>query len=259
MRDLRLVGHQTRYDLLALVRNPQSRFFTFALPVIFLVLFVSVLGNGDIHVDGGKVHQSTYYVPHIAAFGIIGTAMVSLLVTVVTQREEGILKRRRSAPVPAWVIIAGRTATMLLVTIAIVVLLFLIGWIAYGVTLPSGTLFAAAVTVLLGAVVFATLAYAISSFVGSTDAALPVAQVASLPFYFISGIFFPQDAIPHWLLSVADWFPFRPLATALFDTFNPHTHGMGFDWAELGTLAAWGAGAVLIAAARFRWSPRHSS
>ena len=257
-RDLRLVAHQARYDLLSMWRNPQSRFFTFALPVIFLVLFVSVLGNGAIHVDGAKVPQATYYVPNIAAFGIIGTTMVNLLVTIVTQREDGILKRRRSAPVPAWVIVAGRTVTMLIVAVAIVVLLFAIGRIAYGVALPTSTLLAAVVTVFLGAIVFAALAYAISSFVGSTDAALPIAQVASLPLYFVSGLFFPQDAIPKWLLHAAAWFPVRPLAKGLLDAFNPHTHGMGFNWVALGTLAAWGAGALVIAALRFRWSPRHA-
>jgi hypothetical protein len=33
-----LVLHQTRYDLRAFRRNRQSRFFTLALPVLFLVL-----------------------------------------------------------------------------------------------------------------------------------------------------------------------------------------------------------------------------
>lgn len=258
MRDLRLVAHQTKYDLLAMVRNPQSRFFTLALPLIFLVLFASVLGNGDVHVDGGKVSQSTYFVPHIAAFAIIGTTLVNLLVTVVAERENGILKRRRSAPVPAWVIIAGRTMTQLIVSIAIVVLLFGVGRIAYDVTIPTNTIAAAIVTIVLGSFVFASLAFAISSFVGSSEAALPVAQFVSLPLYFISGIFFPEDAIPGWLLDVAGWFPIRPLAKALFETFDPHTHGSGFAWGDLGALAAWGLAALLVASLRFRWSPRHA-
>jgi len=35
----RLVLHQSRYELLAFWRNPQSRFFTLVFPIIFLVIF----------------------------------------------------------------------------------------------------------------------------------------------------------------------------------------------------------------------------
>jgi ABC-2 type transport system permease protein len=37
--------HQFRYDLRAFMRNSQSRFFTLALPVLFLVIFASVFGG----------------------------------------------------------------------------------------------------------------------------------------------------------------------------------------------------------------------
>ena len=42
---IRLTLHQSRYDLLAFVRNRQSQFFTLALPVLFLVIFASVFGG----------------------------------------------------------------------------------------------------------------------------------------------------------------------------------------------------------------------
>ena len=41
-----LAAHQFRYDLRAFLRNRQSQFFTLALPVLFLVIFASVFGNG---------------------------------------------------------------------------------------------------------------------------------------------------------------------------------------------------------------------
>jgi ABC-2 type transport system permease protein len=40
-----MVLHQFRYDLLGFMRNQQSRFFTVALPIIFLVIFVSVFAR----------------------------------------------------------------------------------------------------------------------------------------------------------------------------------------------------------------------
>ena len=52
--DAPLVAHQLRYDLLVDWRNPQSRFFTIVLPVIFLVLLTSLFGNHTTHVNGTR-------------------------------------------------------------------------------------------------------------------------------------------------------------------------------------------------------------
>ena len=52
VNDASLVAHQLRYDLLVNWRNPQSRFFTIVLPVIFLVLLTSLFGNHTTYVNG---------------------------------------------------------------------------------------------------------------------------------------------------------------------------------------------------------------
>ena len=85
-------------------RNPQSRFFTLAVPIIFLVIFVSVFGNNTLK---NGVKASTYYVPGIAALAIIASSFLNLVIAITAQRESGVLKRRRATPVPASVLIAG--------------------------------------------------------------------------------------------------------------------------------------------------------
>ena len=102
-----LVAHQVRYDTLSFMRNRQSRFFTLALPVLFLLLLCAIFGNGTVRVAGGKIKESTYYVPGLVAYGVISASFMNLVISVTAQRESGILKRRRSTPVPAWVLIAG--------------------------------------------------------------------------------------------------------------------------------------------------------
>ena len=46
---LALVLHQARFDLRGFLRNRQARFFTLALPLLFLVIFDAVFGD---HVVG---------------------------------------------------------------------------------------------------------------------------------------------------------------------------------------------------------------
>ena len=48
MSDTSLVFRQVRYTNKAFWRNPASAFFTFAFPLMFLVIFTSLLGDGDL-------------------------------------------------------------------------------------------------------------------------------------------------------------------------------------------------------------------
>ena len=255
-RSRSLLLHQTRYDLLSFARNREARFFTIALPLIFLVIFAAVFGNHTVEVNGHEVKQTTYYVPNLMALAITSAALQSLVIAVVAQRERGILKRRRATPVPAWVLIVGRALTSVVIVFANFVALALVGRIFYGVDLPAGKLPAVLVTVAVGAAALCCVGYALSTFIKSEDAAAPTLQAIVLPLYFISGVFVPSDVVPDWLLSVADVFPIRHLALALLTAYDPTTTGAGFAWGDLAVIAAWGVGGLVVAARRFRWTPQ---
>ena len=95
------------------MHNRRSRYFTLALPVLFLVIFASVFGGHRIvKVPGGRIDTSTYHVPGIITLGTICATFVNLVISVTAQRETGVLERRRATPVPeaAVVLAIGRTA-----------------------------------------------------------------------------------------------------------------------------------------------------
>ena len=51
----------------------------------------------------------------------------------------------------------------------------------------------------------------------------------------------------------------RHFINAMFIAFDPaHQSSSGFNGNDLLIIAAWGVGAVLISALRFRWEPRKS-
>lgn len=254
---LRLSTHQFRYDLRAFTRNRQSRFFTMALPVMFLVIFASVFGGhgNSVKVSGGRIDTSVAYVPGIIALGIIAASFVNLVITVTAQRETGVLKRRRATPIPASAIIAGRVLTVMVTALALTVILLVVGWIAFGADVPARTAPALLITVLLGAATFCCLGFALASVIRNEDAAQPITQATMLPLYFISGVFVAISVLPRWLVDVADVFPVRHLAAALLTAYNPHTHGAGFAGTDLLILAAWGLGGLVVALRRFSWLP----
>jgi ABC-2 type transport system permease protein len=255
-RALRLAAHQFRADFLCFRRNVQSVFFTLLLPVLFLVVFGSIFRNATVRVPGGTMKESVYYVPAIIAYGLMAAAYGNLATAVVRNREAGIYKRRRATPLPAGAVIAGRALVAVLTALAITVVLLLIGWAAYGATIPGRTAPAFILDVIVGAVVFCGLGFAVASLIGSVDAAQPVVLATLLPLSFISGVFIAASELPAWLADIGKVFPVQPLAAALLAAYNPHTTGSGLRWGDLAVLAAWGAAGLIFASLRFRWLPR---
>ena len=175
--------------------------------------------------------------------------------SVTAQRETGVLKRRRATPVPATALIAGRALTAVVVALGITAILLGIGWGFFGANIPARTAPALAVTVVIGALAFCCLGYALASVIRNEDAAQPITQAIMLPLYFISGVFVPVATLPHWLVDVANVFPVRHLAAALLVAYNPHTTGSGFAFTDLLIVVAWGIAGLAFALRRFSWLP----
>jgi ABC-2 type transport system permease protein len=249
-----LVLHQALYDFRGFLRNKQARFFTLALPLLFLVVFVSVFGSDKI--GPTNVAARTYYVPGISALAVIAASFVNLVITITVLREEGILKRRRATPVPAWTLIVGRTLMAIAVSLISMVVLMIVGRFAYGVRLPTRTIPGIALTSVLGSISFCALAYAFSTVIENEDAAQPMVQAIMLPLYFISGVFIPAVNLPNWLKHVAQVFPVEHLSDGLHHAFAPTTTGVGIVWSDIGVLAVWGVIGLGFALWRFSWLPK---
>jgi ABC-2 type transport system permease protein len=250
------IGHQLHADLLCYRRNVQSVFFTILMPVLFLVILGSIFRNATVHVPGGTLKESVYYVPGLIAYGLITAAFSNLALSVVRNRESGIYKRRRATPLPASAVIASRAAVAVLTALAITVVMLGIGWAAYGASIPGRTAPAFVLDVVVGAAAFCCLGFAAASLISNVDAVQPVMWVTVLPLSFISGVFIATSELPRWLADIGYVFPVHPLAAALLDAYNPHTTGSGLNWGYLAILAGWGAAGLIIAVRRFRWLPR---
>ncbi|HMK97840.1 MAG TPA: ABC transporter permease [Acidimicrobiales bacterium] len=255
--NLSLVVHQAHYDMLSFFRNGQARFFTLALPVVFLVIFVSLFGSGTV----GPFHakESTYFVPGIAAMAVVSASFVNLVISVTAQREAGVLKRRRATPVPASVLIAGRALTAVSVSLMVIAVVLVIGRFAYGVDVPLQALPALALTAIIGSGTFCVLGYAVSTLIGSSDAAQPIVQATVLPLYFISGVFVPGVELPTWLQRIAEIFPVQHMADALHRGFGPAGQASSVAWGDLGALGLWVIAGLVVALRRFRWAPAAAS
>jgi ABC-2 type transport system permease protein len=262
MNDLGLAARQVRFINKAFWRNPFSAGFTFAFPLMFLVIFTALFGNDTTCVVFGlagkcakEVKTSTFYVSAIAAFAIITATYTNLAISVTTQRDAGILKRIHGSPLPAWAYLSARIVHAILVAFLLTLIVVVFGSAFYSADVPGRTLPAFLVTVGLGAGTFSALGLAMSGFVPNAEAAPAVVNFSILPLLFLSDIFIPIQNPNAWYVTVAKVFPPYHFAQAMKTAyFSPS--GTGWSGGDLLVLAVWAAVGVVLAVMRFSWEPR---
>jgi ABC-2 type transport system permease protein len=252
---LALLAHQVRYDVLASLRNPRARFFTFFFPILLLVIFTGVFGNGTTTIDGVHVKLSRFYVPGILAMSIVLATYANLVISITALRESGVLKRRRATPVPPALLVAGQALATVLIVAVMATVLLAVGKLAYGVGMAPAALAALACTSILGTLAFACLGYAVSGLIGSADTAQPVVQATTMPLWFISGVFIPTSNLGGTLRTVGELLPLEHLAAGLQLASVHSTFAGAISVSDLLVLAAWGLAAAVFAAWRFSWLP----
>jgi ABC-2 type transport system permease protein len=246
---LRLIAHQLRYEQLAFWRNPQSAFFTFIFPVVIIVIFGAVFDTNRADSFYFGLTGLQYYIPTIAGLSVLGACYTQLAIGLAIRRQNGILKRIRATPLPAWTYFCGLLAHCVVLSAIEVGIIIAVGSL-YGVPLPSHWT-AMGVTLVLGAASFCGLGVGVATLVRDAEAAPAVVQFVLFPLLFISGTYFPIHASV--LNRIADVFPIRPFNQALIGPFALHS---GFDWNHLAVLLLWGLAGAVVAVRRFRWDPR---
>ena len=126
-----------------------------------------------------------------------------------------------------------------------------VGVLFFGVVV-TGPWALTAVFVVLGSVAFLALGYVIASFAKTEDSANGMISVVQFPMMFLSGTFFPIEAMPPPLQTVARLIPLTYLSDALRQVM---VGGAAFAplWVCAVVLLAWLVGCFAIAARKFRW------
>jgi ABC-2 type transport system permease protein len=240
------------------LRNPRVLVFTFIFPLILMTLFnalnsgVRVAAMGD---AGGNVPFAQFYTPSIGIFGLAAACYTGVVFGIANARDTGLLKRVRGTPLPMSIYLGSWLTGAALTGIAAVVLLFAVAVPVFGVNIYPRMLPAALVTLALGAATLAALGLAVASLVRTADQAIPVAQLTLLPLSFISGIFFPLEGAPGWVVDIAHAFPLFHIVNAFDACFVPQTTGGGWSGGDLVAIAVWGIAGLAVATRRLRTEP----
>lgn len=253
MSGLSLALRQVRYENRAFWRNPAAAFFTFAFPLIFMVIFNVLFGSEA----QGEIRPSDFFTPTLIVFSVITATYTNLAMGVTISRDRGILKRIRGTPLPAWAFLFGRLVHAILIAMLLVVIVAVFGALAYDVPFPWDQLPQLLLTLAVGAATFCVLGLAVSSLIPNADAAPAIVNASILPLLFISNVFIRLDNPPAWMDVTGGIFPVRHFADAMLAIYSPAIAGGPLQWQDLAVIAIWGVVGFLFSLRFFSWEPRN--
>ena len=236
---------RARTEVRTYFRAGDSVLFTFAFPVIMLLVFstaFSELPDFGTAPGGAVVDAATYYLPGMIASGVLLSGVQGLAIDIAGERGDGTLKRLAGTPLPVASYLLGKAGQVLVTGLLQLVVLLAVATLVFGVDLPSEPAAWArfAGIWLLGITTTSLLGVALSRLPRSGRSASAVIVPVTVVLQFISGVYLPFSQLPGWLQGVASAFPLRWLAQGTRSVFLPPE----FAAAEPG--GTWGLGAVVL-------------
>jgi ABC-2 type transport system permease protein len=249
---------RAKVELLSFVREREAMVFTFAFPILLLVIFGSVFGGQDLE---GGISFAQYFVAGMIAAGLFGSSFQNLGIAIPIERDSGALKRLAGTPMPRSAYFAGKVAVVAVVAAVQNALLLAIGILFYDLDLPSSGqrwLTYGWVT-LLGLTACTLLGIAVTGFVKNGRTAPAIISPIAIVLQFISGVFFVFSELPPWMQEIAAVFPLKWMTQGMRSVFLPEdyqTVEAAGSW-EHGrialVLAAWCVVGLAVAVRTFRW------
>jgi ABC-2 type transport system permease protein len=246
---MRLFWHEIKGNQVLFWRSRELAFFTFLLPILFLILLGSTYGSDTIE----GVKGSRYLLAGLLGYGAAATVFAGLSIVTVVRREDGILKRLRGTPLPPWTYLTAVLASTLAVYALEAIAMIALGRVMFGIPWPHRIL-SLLLILLLGGLTFASLGLAATAAVRTAEGASAVINAIYLPMAFVSGSFFSPHSFPRFLQGLADVLPLTYLIRLLRDV---QLHGADI-WMRPGSVAvllAWAAIGLIVAVRAFRWEP----
>jgi ABC-2 type transport system permease protein len=188
------------------------------------------------------------YIPILITFAIGTIALVYLPGPLVSYREQSILRRLSTTPVPAsWVLAAQMAVQACLMAIAVFLLLF-VSMVCYGAGAPRnpGGLI---VAIILSIAAMFALGLSVAAVARTASAARGMWAAAFYPLMFFAGLWDPVPLMPGWIQAISHATPLGAAVQAM-----QYAIDVGFPpAAPLLVLAAYALVFGYLAKRFFRW------
>jgi ABC-2 type transport system permease protein len=231
------------------LREPMAAFFTLLFGPAMLVLLGSIFGNEPSPATGGLGYLDQA-VPGYAAMIIAIVGLTAVPISSAIRREAGVLRRLSATPLRPLTYFVTDVLVPFVMTLVGIVLLVLVGTLAFGVRF-EGNVLSLLVGICLGACAFFAVGYALVGLVPSARAVVVIGNVVLYPLMIFSGAMVPLEVMPDTVRTIARFLPLTHLVALMRGLWS------GKAWGDMLTEVAVLAGmtivGVAIVARTFRW------
>ena len=246
---VKVLLRMTWVEIKLLVREPVTLVFSFAFPVLVLVLLGGIFGGQ--RMDSGAyagLKMMDWYVPSYIGLVVASIGTVSLPVHLSTYRERGVLRRFRASGMSEWALLGSQFLVGVGVCLVGALAISVLGIFAYGVVVPA-SIGGVAVAFVVAVFAFSALGVLIASLAPTARAAQGVGLLIWFIMMFISGTSAPLSELPPWMVALAKALPLYHVVISLVDPWN----GYGASALQLTIVGGIGLATTLMAAAIFQW------
>lgn len=244
----RLLADQLAYHTRVLLRTPRAVVGGILLPILLLLLRDQA--SHPTH------HEQVRLVAGLIAFGALSTAYITHTASLVAARQDGVLKRWRATPLPAWCFFAGRIAAVALVAAISGELTALVGTAHDHLHTSLAMLGVLSLILIAGAAAWASIGTAVSRLIPTTESAWPLLGLTYLPLVILSGSFGTVSGQAGWVATLIDYLPVRPIIDSTSRALQSDGGISPISLHDLAVLAAWAAAGMLVSLSHFRWTAR---
>lgn len=184
-------------DIIRFSRDRARLISSFGQPLLFLLLFGGGFSSAISGLGGGEVNYTQFLFPGILAMTVLFTGVFSA-VSVVWDREFGLLKEVMVAPVSRIAVAVGKVAggsTVALLQGMVILLLAPL----LGISLSILQVVSLVGILLLLAFMMTSLGLLFAARQDSFEGFHMVMNFVLLPMFFLSGAFFPLQGVPAWM------------------------------------------------------------
>ena len=237
----------------AYTRDKTTLFFTFAFPLIFLVVF-GLIFHGQTVEESGKPYIN-YIAPGVLSWGVANAAVFGVGFVLMQWRRDDILRLIRMTPTPVSSVLASRYVLALGIGVVQAVMFVAVAMLpSFGFEVDGRWPLALPVLV-LGITAFLVIGVLVGSYAKTPEAVAAVANFLMIPMAFLSGSFFPLDAMPGWMQDFSVILPLRYLNDGITQALTG-SGSLGDIAVECAVLAGFTVVIGAIALRTFRWSDK---
>jgi ABC-2 type transport system permease protein len=231
------------------LREPVGAFFTLLFAPLVLILFGFIYGNDPEPLFGGRGSMDVS-VPAYTGM-IVGTVgLMGVPIATAARREAGVLRRFRATPLRPLAYLVSDVAVNLGMTLLGILLLFVVGKLAYNVRF-EGNVASVLGSICLGAFAFLALGYVLAGLAPTARVAQVVGMVLFYPMMFLSGAAIPLEVMPEGVRQVSRFLPLTHVVTLIKGLW--FGDGWGQHLSEVAILLVLLAVTLGIASRTFRW------